>query len=276
MSRSEISQTSDLAANLNVKSYGAVNWIGVRTLYFREVKRFWKVGMQTVLAPVMTSLLYMLVFVVAIRGDQPTGAGVNFATFISPGLIMMAVLNNAFANSSSSILQAKMLGLTPDFLTPPLSSTELAAAFAAGAMTRGVAVGLVTAAAVWVFTRYSVEHVWAVLYFGLGGALMLGLAGIFAGLWAQKFDHLASVTNFAVMPMTFLSGTFYLIERLPEPFYTLSHFNPFFYLIDGFRYGIIGFADGSLMIGVLVTAALNIVLALASWGLFHTGYRLKS
>lgn len=256
--------------------YSGVNWIGFRTLYLREVKRFWKVVTQTVLAPVVTTLLYMLVFVVAIRGSQPVVGTIDFAHFVGPGLIMMSIMNNAFANSSSSLLQAKMMGLTPDFLTPPLSSVEQAAAFAAGAVTRGLLVGFVTAAAVWCFTRFGVAHLWAIAYFGISSALLLGLLGIFTGLWSEKFDHLAAVTNFVVMPMTFLSGTFYLVDKLPEPFRTISHFNPFFYMIDGFRYGFVGFADGSLIVGVIVMAALNTILAIACWALFHTGYRLKS
>ena len=258
------------------RRYRGANWIGLWTLYRREVKRFWKVGMQTVMAPVVTTLLYMLVFVVAIGSGRQMLPGVDFAHFVGPGLIMMAILNNAFANSSSSILQAKMMGLTPDFLTPPLSSVELAVGFTAGAVTRGIFVGSITAVAVWVFTRYHIEHLWAVAYFGIGAALMLALLGIFTGLWSEKFDHLAAVTNFLIMPMTFLSGTFYLIDRLPEPFHTISHFNPFFYMIDGFRYGFLGVADGPLWIGVIVVAVLNVILAIAGWSLFHTGYRLKS
>ena len=258
------------------RRYGGVNWIGLKTLYLREVKRFWKVGMQTVLAPVITSLLYMLVFVVAVQGTRPVVADVAFPLFIAPGLIMMSVLNNAFANSSSSILQAKMMGLTPDFLTPPLTPIELTAGFAGGAVTRGLFVGTITALSVWPFTHFHIEHIWAVAYFSIGAALMLAFLGAFAGLWSEKFDHLAAVTNFVVLPMTFLSGTFYLVDNLPEPFRTASHFNPFFYVIDGFRYGFIGIADGSLLVGVILVAVINIILAVACWALFHTGYRLKS
>lgn len=258
------------------RHYAGFNWLGLRTLYIREVKRFWKVGLQTVLSPMVTALLYMLVFVAAVGQARPTVAGVDFGHFIGPGLIMMSILNNAFANSSSSLLQAKMMGLTPDFLTPPLSSVEQAAAFTAGAVTRGVFVGFVTALAVWVFTRFGIAHIWAVAYFGFAAALMLGFAGVFVGLWSEKFDHLAAVTNFIIMPMTFLSGTFYLVDGLPEPFRSISHFNPFFYMIDGFRYGFIGVADGSLAIGIALTAGLNLILGIACWSLFHTGYRLKT
>lgn len=258
------------------RAYQGVNWVGLQTLYLKEVRRFWKVGMQTVLAPVITTLLYMLVFVVAMSGARPGGNGVDFGHFVGPGLIMMAVLNNAFANASSSLIQAKIMGTSPDFLTPPLSPFELAAGFGLGAATRGVLVGVVTAAAVWPFSRFGVAHLWAVLFFGLGASVVMGLIGVLAGLWSEKFDHLAAVTNFIVMPMTFLSGTFYTTERLPEPFRSATHFNPFFYLIDGFRYGFIGRADGSVGIGVSLVLGLIVVLSAACWTVFAKGWRLKS
>jgi len=228
------------------------------------------------MSPIVTTLLYMLVFVVAIGQARPTVMGVSFAGFVAPGLIMMSILNNAFANSSSSLLQAKFNGLLGDFLTPPLSPLEHVAAFGLGAATRGVVVGLVTWAAVTPFVHVPIAHPWAMLYFAFGAALCLGFLGIMAGLWAEKFDHMAAVTNFVIMPMTFLSGTFYLVERLPEPFRSASHFNPFFYLIDGFRYGFIGHAEGNLAIGVSMTAALTVVLAGACWAVFRSGWRLKS
>ena len=258
------------------RHYGGFNWLGLRTLYVREVKRFFKVWMQTVLSPMATSLLYMLVFVTAIGRARASVAGVDFAHFVGPGLIMMSILNNAFANSSSSLLQAKMMGLTPDFLTPPLSSVEQASAFTAGAVTRGLLVGLITAVSVWFFTHFTIAHWWATVYFAFSAALMLGLAGVFVGLWSEKFDHLAAVTNFLIMPLTFLSGTFYLVDNLPEPFRTISQYNPFFYVIDGFRYGFIGVADGSLGVGIVVTLVLNLILAVGCWTLFRTGYRLRS
>ncbi len=258
------------------RRYAGVNWLGMRTLYFREVRRFWKVGMQTVAAPVVTTLLYMMIFVVATQGAaQPVG-GVPFDQFIAPGLVMMAILNNAFANASSSLIQAKIMGTSPDFLTPPLTPLELTVGFALGAATRGIFVGLVTAVAVIPFVGFSIADPLAVIFFSLGAALMLGALGVVAGLWSEKFDHLAAVTNFVVMPLTFLSGTFYRVERLPEPFETLSHYNPFFYLIDGLRYGYIGHAEGSLWIGAAVTVALTAVLLTVCWWLFKTGWRLKS
>lgn len=258
------------------RTYRGVNWQGLRTLYLREVRRFWKVGTQTLAAPVVTALLYMMVFVVAVRGAAPPIEGVVFATFVAPGLIMMQILGNAFANSSSSLLQAKMMGLITDFLTPPLSPAELLAGFALGAATRGVAVGAVTALAILPFASLSIAHLWAVLYFGLGASLIMGLLGIMAAIWSVKFDHIAAVSNFIIMPMTFLSGTFYVVSRLPEPFRTASHYNPFFYLISGFRYGFIGHADGSLAAGVISTAVLTVALAGICLWMFATGYRLKT
>ena len=258
------------------RHYNGVNWTGATTLYMKEVKRFWKVGMQTLAAPVLSSLLYLLIFVVAMKGLRPSVHGVPYSVFIGPGLIMMAILNSAFANSSSSLMQAKMQGLTQDFITPPLSPTEQVCAFALGAATRGILVGLVTAASVLVFVHYNVAHWWAVAYFGMGAALMMGMIGMVAGLWAEKFDHLAAVTTFVVMPLTMLSGTFYTVQRLPEPFRSFSHYNPFFYTIAGFRYGTIGLIDGSVGIGVAVTGGMTLVMGAICWWLFQTGYRLKS
>jgi ABC-2 type transport system permease protein len=189
---------------------------------------------------------------------------------------MMGILNNAFANSSSSLFQAKINNTAPDFLTPPLSPLELTVGFCGGAMTRGFLVGVVTAAAVWPFSHFGLAHLWAVAYFGLFAALIMAATGVLAALWAHKFDELGAVTNFVVTPLTFLSGTFYLIERLPEPFRSISRFNPFFYLIDGFRYGFIGRAEGSLAVGMTASAVLGAVLLWAVWRMFTTGWRLKS
>ncbi|MBA4803573.1 MAG: ABC transporter permease [Brevundimonas sp.] len=258
------------------RRYPGVNWEGLKTLYLKEVRRFWKVGAQTVAGPVVTTLLYMLVFVVALQGARPPLHGTPFAEFVGPGLIMMAMLNNAFANASSSLIQAKVMNTATDFLTPPLSPLELTAGFALGAATRGVVVGLVTAVCILPFARLGVSNVLAVLGFGAAACLIMGMLGVLAGLWAQKFDQLAAVQNFVVMPMTFLSGTFYLVENLPEPFATISHFNPFFYLIDGFRYGFIGQAESNLVAGSVMSLVLVVVMALACWLVFRSGWRLKS
>ncbi|HEX3406733.1 MAG TPA: ABC transporter permease [Caulobacteraceae bacterium] len=266
---------AEIALPPTPRAYRGVNWDGLRALYIREVRRFWKVGFQTLAAPIVTALLYMMVFVVAVGGSRQV-EGVPFGAFIAPGLIMMQILNNAFSNSSSSLLQAKMNGLIGDFLTPPLSPGELVAGFALGALTRGVLVGAVAALAVYPFARFGFAHVWAIFYFAVGAALIMGLLGCMAAIWSEKFDHIAAVTNFIVAPMTFLSGTFYLVKNLPEPFRTISHYNPFFYLIAGFRYGFTGRMDGSLEIGVALTAALVMFLWWATWRMFVTGYKLKT
>jgi ABC-2 type transport system permease protein len=255
--------------------YDGVNWEGLKTLYLREVKRFWKVGMQTLAAPVVSALLYMLVFVVAVGGGRAVN-GVAYGSFVAPGLIMMQILSNAFANSSSSLLQAKFNGLMGDFMTPPLTPLEHLIGFGAGAATRGIVVGAVAGLAVLPFASLPMAHPWAILFFGLGAALIMGFIGIMAGLWAEKFDHMAAVTNFVIMPMTFLSGTFYLIERLPEPFRSFSKFNPFFYLIDGFRYGFIGQAESSLPIGVAMTLGLTLFTGAVCFRMFQTGYKIKT
>ena len=258
------------------RRYPGVNWVGVITLYQREVRRFWKVGAQTVAAPVVTTLLYMLVFVVALQGARPPLHGTPFAEFVAPGLIMMAILNNAFANSSSSLIQAKIMGTATDFLTPPLSPLELTLGFTLGSATRGALVGLVTAVCVLPFARLGVANIFAIIWFAVAASFIMGMLGVLAGLWSEKFDHLAAVQNFIVMPMTFLSGTFYLVENLPEPFATVSHFNPFFYLIDGFRYGFIGHAESNLAVGAVGGAVLMVVMAAACWSVFRSGWRLKS
>ena len=258
------------------RRYPGVNWIGVQTLYLREVRRFWKVGAQTVAAPVVTTLLYMLVFVVALQGARPPLHGTPFALFVAPGLIMMAVLNNAFANASSSLIQAKIMGTATDFLTPPLSPLELTMGFTLGAATRGAVVGLVTALCVLPFAPLGVANVFAIVWFALAASFIMGMTGILAGLWSEKFDHLSAVQNFIVMPMTFLSGTFYLVDNLPEPFRSFSRYNPFFYLIDGFRYGFIGHAESNLTVGVIGSAVLMVVMGVVCWLVFRSGWRLKS
>lgn len=258
------------------RSFGVINGLGLWTLYKKEVRRFLKVMTQTVLAPVATTLLYMTVFSVALGSGRAAVNGVSFVEFLAPGLILMGLLNNAFANTSSSILVSKVQGNAVDFLMPPLSALELEIAFIGGAVTRGLLVALVTALTLVPFVDVIPVHYWAVAYFGIGSAAMLGMIGILGGLWAEKFDHMAAVTTFVITPLTFLSGTFYSISRLPEPIRLVSQFNPFFYMIDGFRYGFTGFADGSVTIGVILVGVINIVLAVVCYLLLRAGWRLKT
>lgn len=255
---------------------GGHNWLGVWTLYVKEVKRFAKVYTQTILAPMMTTLLFLAVFTLALGRAVEMVGGVPYGEFLAPGLIMMAMTQNAFANTSSSIVIAKVQGNIVDTLMPPLTAHELTLAIALGGATRGVVVGGVVVLAMAPFVSLHFHSIAALLFHGMMASLMLSLMGIVGGIWSQKFDHIAAVTNFVVTPLAFLSGTFYSIERLPETGRLLAHLNPFFYMIDGFRYGFIGHADGNLAAGVGVLVATNAALWLLCWWMFARGYRLKA
>lgn len=255
-----------------------INAGGLWTLYLKEVRRFMKVQMQTVWAPAATTLLFLFIFTVALGREGRVELGVPFADFLAPGLIMMAMLQNSFANTSSSVLIAKVQGTIIDLLMPPLSAGELMIAFVGGALTRAVAVGLSIALAMLLApnVHLHVSHVWAIIYFGAMGSVMLGLTGVLTGLWAEKFDHAATITNFVIQPLSLLSGTFYTIERLGGVWHMFSAINPFFYLIDGFRYGLIGAADSNIAAGMVVVLSINIVLAVLTYVLLRRGYKLKA
>ncbi len=269
-------QMDSSARRLAPRTYGAVNWLGLWTLYLKEVRRFLKVAMQTVLAPVVSTLLFMMVFAIAVGQGRGDVLGVRYNDFVAPGLIMMALLSNAFANSSSSLVQAKLMGSSVDFLMPPLSPSELTTAFLAGAVTRGIIVAFASILACAPFADIVPAHGWAVAYFGLTAALMFGAIGIIGGLWSEKFDHIAAVTNFVVTPLTFLSGAFYSTAMLPEPFASVAHWNPVFHLIDGFRYGFIGAADGDVFTHIWWTMLVTALVCLWAWLLVRRGYRLKA
>ena len=256
------------------RALGPVNWMGLATLYRKEVKRFMRVAPQTLLAPIISNLLYMTVFVLAFAAMRPDPSA--FMAFLAPGLVMLGILNNAAANSSSSIMTGKMMGSITDVLMPPLSATELAVGWVAGAATRGVLVAVVTGAALSFFTPLVPQHLWAVLYFGLSAAAMMAMIGVLSGVWAEKFDQLAVVNQFIILPLSFLSGTFYRVDVLPPLFQELIKANPLFYLIDGFRYGFTGYHDSNLMVGVLFVGALNIALFTAVWLVLRAGWRIKS
>ncbi|MBI1391281.1 MAG: multidrug ABC transporter permease [Alphaproteobacteria bacterium] len=263
------------------RRFGAVNWLGLWTLYQKEVRRFLKVAFQTIIAPVISTLLFLFVFMQAFGADRPPVNGVPYIEFLAPGLIMMAILTNAFANSSSSLIIGKVQGSIVDVLTPPLSPSELTIAFVFGAATRGLLVGVVTAITSAGFmemaeTPMHLIDLWAVAYFGLAAALMFSMLGVIGGIWAEKFDQLAAMTNFVITPLTFLSGTFYAISSLPDGFVAFSRLNPVFYLIDGFRFGFIGVAETSLLVGFTVTFAVNAALAFICYRLFKSGWRLKN
>jgi ABC-2 type transport system permease protein len=255
-----------------------VNWGGLRTLYIKEVRRFFKVQLQTVWAPAVTTLLYLVIFTVALGGVKREVLGVPFADFIAPGLIMMGMLNASFANSSFALLVGKIQGTIVDYLMPPLSNAELLTGMVAAAVTRAALVGAVVwaAMALWPGVHVTVRHPEAVIAFGLLGSGMLAFLGVLTSIWAEKFDHNAAVTNFVVAPLALLSGTFYSVDRLAPLFRTISHLNPFFYAISGFRYGFLGVADSPVWIGAMILLALNLGLAAICYVLLRSGWKLKA
>jgi ABC-2 type transport system permease protein len=256
---------------------GAVNWVGLWTLYAKEVQRFWKVGWQAVVTPVVTTWLFLTIFTVAFGDRAPVlPAGIGFAEFLAPGLIMMAVIQRSFANTSSSLLISKIQGNIVDILLPPLHPAELLVGYVMGGVTRGLTVGLAVALGLLPFVDLQVQHVWPIVYFGLSAALLMAMLGLIGGLWATKFDHMGAITDFLITPLAFLSGTFYSIDRLPAALRAVSQANPFFHMIDGFRYGLIDHADGSVVAGACLIAGLNIALGAACYRLLRRGWKLKT
>ncbi len=259
-----------------------INRVGLMALYMKEVRRFLKVQTQTIWAPAVTTLLFLAIFTVALGREGRIVLGVPFASFLAPGLIMMGMMQNAFANSSFSLLSGKMQGTIIDLLMPPLSPGELMAGIAMAAVTRAIAVGLALALAMLLWPGVSLQLAapWAVIWFGLMGAVMLALIGLATSVWAEKFDHNAAVTNFVIAPLSLLSGTFYVIDNLAPMFQAVSRGNPFFYVISGFRYGFLGASDiGSDAAVVWAAAAIglfNLLLAVIVYALLRSGWKLKS
>ena len=264
--------------------FHGVNTIGLWSLYLKEVRRFMKVQTQTIWAPAVTTLLFLVIFSVALgRGSGQAVLGVNFVSFIAPGLIAMAMMQNAFANTSFSLLSGKIQGTIIDLLMPPLSVGELMAGIVGAGVTRAVLVGLAVGSAELFYPGLSlaIRHPWAVIWFGLMGAVMLSLLGLLTSIWAEKFDHNAAVTNFVVAPLSLLSGTFYTIDRLHGAFQAVSLANPFFYVISGFRYGFVGRSDigdglDAVVYGALGLGLFNAVLALITYRVLQSGWKLKS
>lgn len=259
-----------------IRRYGVVNWIGLQTLLQREIQRFLKVSAQTIVAPLVSTVLFLLVFKLAMQANPSPFAGVPYADFLAPGLLMMAILNNAFANSSSSLVIAKVQGNSVDFLMPPLSPLELSVAFILGAVVRGLLVGLVGLVILSPLAHTVPQHPLIALFFALMAATIFAAIGLIGGIWSDKFDHLAAVTNFVVTPLTFLSGTFYSIDTLPEPLRTIGHYNPVFFLIDGFRFGFVGQSDGPVWVSAVGAFALAAGLCVTAWVMLRRGYKLKA
>lgn len=255
-----------------------VNWGGLETLYIKEVRRFFKVQMQTVWAPAITTLLYLVIFTVALGRSGRTVMGVPFASFLAPGLIVMAMLQNAFANSSFSLLVGKIQGNIVDYLMPPLSTGELIAGLIGASVTRAflVGFGVWLAMLLWPGVSVDIRRPELVLWFGLMGALLLSFLGLLTSIWADKFDHAAAVTNFVVTPLSLLSGTFYSVRQLAPTFQAVSHANPFFYIISGFRAGFLGQSDSPLWVGAAGLLALNVALWALCYALLKSGWKIKN
>jgi ABC-2 type transport system permease protein len=249
--------------------------VGFRTLFYKETLRFWKVATQTIAAPIVTSMLYLLIFGHVLEGRVQMLEGVDYTAFLIPGLVMMSVLQNAFANSSSSLIQSKITGNLVFILLPPLSHWEIISAYVTASIVRGIAVGagvfLITA---WFAHLSFTAPLWIIVFAFLGAAI-LGTMGVIAGIWAEKFDQLAAFQNFLIMPATFLAGVFYSIKKLPPFWLAVSHFNPFFYMIDGFRYGFFGKSDVSPWTSLAIVAVFFAVLAAVAINLLKRGYKLR-
>lgn len=258
------------------RRFGQINWLGLQTLAKREIMRFTSVWTQTLLAPLVTAGLFMLIFTLAIGAKRGDVMGVSFSTFIAPGILMMTVIQNAFANTSSSLVISKVQGNIVDTLMPPLSPIELVLGYLAGGIARGLFVAIAIGLALWLVLGIVPVHPLLALVFAALGAAFMAALGIIAGIIAQKFDQMAAITNFIVTPLAFLSGTFYSVEALPPVLYQITHANPVFYLIDGLRFSVIGVSDSAPALGLCIALTATIAVSALAWHWFRTGYRLKA
>ena len=261
---------------VGVRKIGLVNWIGFYTLYVKEVNRFLVVWAQTLLSPLISSLLFLSVLSLAIGNERGEVLGFSFISFLAPGLIAMSIIQQGFSHSSSSLMIGKIQGNIIDTLLAPLSALEVTLAIILAAVTRSI---IITIISIIVFSLIIELYIYSVFYifiFALLGSFILGALGFIAGLWAEKFDHMATVTNFIITPLSFLSGVFYSVDRLPKFFQSISQVNPFFYMIDGFRFGFLGVSDGKISFGLIYLIFLSIIMCLISYHLFKIGYKVKS
>ena len=258
------------------RRFGLINWVGAWTLYKKEFLRFLIVWIQTIFSPLISSLLFLLVLSLAIGADRGDILGVPFITFLAPGLISMQVIQQSFSHSSSSFMIGKIQGNILDLLYAPLSAAEVTVSISLAAVTRSVMIAAVSIIVFKLIIKIEITNYLLLVIFTLLSSFILGNIGIIAGLWAEKFDHMATVTNFVIVPLSFLSGTFYSIDRLPEFLQIVSKANPFFYMIDGFRYSFIGQADGSITIGLVYLTILSVVSWFITYLLYKNGYKIKS
>lgn len=262
-------------ADLNPRVIGRCNWVGIVTLIQKEVGRFLNVYMQTIIAPVITLLMFFAVFGVSLRQHAGEETGVSALAFLAPGLLMMTMIQNAFANPASSLIIAKVQGNIVDVLMPPLAAWEIMTGMMIGALLRCLFIGVLGYGLICLVMPMPIHSLWLVISFGILGNVLMAALGIVAGLWAEKFDHMATITNFVVTPLTFLSGTFYALSALPPFWQSLAQLNPFFYMIDGFRSGFIGFAETNHNVGLMLIGGIDILLIILAWVMLRTGYKTK-
>ena len=258
------------------RRFGLINWVGAWTLYQKETLRFLNVWIQTIFSPLVSSLLFLLVLSLAIGNERGEILGVSFITFLAPGLIAMQVIQQSFSHSSSSFMIGKIQGNIVDLLYAPLSASEVTISISLAAVTRSFMIAIISILVFKLLIDIQVKHIFTLILFTFLSSFILGNVGIIAGLWAEKFDHMATVTNFVIIPLSFLSGTFYTIDRLPPFLQTVSEANPFFYMIDGFRYSFIGKADGSIFVGLIYLSVLSFVSWFVTYLLYKKGYKIKS
>tara|TARA_B100000989_G_scaffold284519_1_gene251406 strand:+ start:60 stop:869 length:810 start_codon:yes stop_codon:yes gene_type:complete len=253
-----------------------VNWIGIYSLYCKETLRFLSVFGQTIIGPIITAILFFVVISIAVGSERENVLGVEFITFLAPGLIAMQFISQSFAHSSSSILMGKVMGNIVDLVGAPLSSAEVTFSVIFSSITRAFIICFLSIIVFSFFIEIKINNFFVLLIYLFLSSFILGAAGFIAGLWAEKFDHMATVTNFIIVPLSFLSGTFYSVEKLPYVIKTLSFYNPFFYMIDGFRYSFIGSGDGSIIFGISYLLILSLIFWLIAYFLYKKGYKIKS
>tara|TARA_B100000401_G_C52802452_1_gene719319 strand:+ start:693 stop:1505 length:813 start_codon:yes stop_codon:yes gene_type:complete len=261
---------------IGTRRFGLINWVGAYTLYKKEVLRFLIVWIQTIFSPLISSLLFLMVLSLAIGNDRGEVLGVSFINFLAPGLIAMQVIQQSFSHSSSSFMIGKIQGNIVDVLYAPLSPSEVTLAVSFAAVTRSFLIAIISILVFYFIVDLEIKNYFLLIVFTFLSSFILGSLGIIVGLWAEKFDHMATATNFVIIPLSFLSGTFYTIDKLPDFLQTISELNPFFYMIDGFRYSFLGNSDGSIFVGLLYLSTLSIVIWYISYLLYKNGYKIRS
>ncbi len=261
---------------IGIKRFGTVNWVGAINLYFKEVSRFFVVWAQTLLSPLISSLLFLSVLTLALGSDKGDVLGHPFINFLAPGLIVMSLIGQSFSHSVSSFMISKMQGNIVDMLYAPLSALEVSFAIILAAVTRSLVIAIISIAVFSIIIDISFYSIFYIFVFGFLSSFILGSLGFITGLWAEKFDHTATITNFVITPLSFLSGVFYSIDKLPIFFKNISTVNPFFYMIDGFRFGFLGTADGSIKFGLFYLTIISVVIWFVAFYLFKKGYKIKS